>query len=68
MEPKFVSLTQLFPVFELTLDEARALNYLLRTHHGLFREHEEYTQILRLINGLGTFVDKHDDPKNKTNT
>jgi len=44
----------------LNLDEARALNALLRVHHGLFREQEEYTQILRLINGLGTFVDKHD--------
>lgn len=47
--------------FSITLDEARALNKLLRIHHGLFREmFDEYTQILRLINGLGTFVDKHD--------
>ena len=45
---------------ELTLDEARALNSLLRLHHGLFREMPEYIHLLRLINGLGTFVDQHD--------
>lgn len=47
-------------VFDLTLDEARALNSLLRLHHGLFREMPEYIHLLRLINGLSTFVDKHD--------
>ena len=45
---------------ELTLDEARALNSLLRLHHGLFREMPEYIHLLRLINGLGTFLDQHD--------
>jgi hypothetical protein len=45
-------------VFEITLDEAIALNKLLRIHHGLFREQAEYEQILRLINGLGMFVDR----------
>ena len=47
-------------IFELTLDEARALNSLLRLHHSLFREMPEYIHLLRLINGLGTFVDQHD--------
>lgn len=47
--------------FSITLDEARVLNFLLRVHAGLLRQSEkEYEQILRLINGLGTFVDKHD--------
>ena len=45
---------------EINLDEARALNSLLRIHHGLFREMPEYIHLLRLINGLGTFVDQHD--------
>lgn len=45
---------------EITLEEARALNYLLRLHHGLLKESpKEYEQILRLINGLGQFVDQH---------
>jgi hypothetical protein len=47
--------------FSLTLDEARALNKFLRVHYGLFKEQEEYVHILRLINGLGFFVDKHDE-------
>lgn len=48
--------------FILTLDECKALNFFLRLHGGLMKEHEEqYTQILRLINGIGQFVDKHDD-------
>ena len=46
--------------FSLNLDEARALNSLLRLHHGLFREMPEYIHLLRLINGLGTFLDQHD--------
>ncbi len=46
--------------FCLNLDEARALNSLLRLHHGLFREMPEYVHLLRLINGLGTFVGQHD--------
>ena len=46
--------------FNITIEEARALNSLLRLHHGLFREMPEYIHLLRLINGLGTFLDKHD--------
>jgi predicted amidophosphoribosyltransferase len=48
------------PYIALDLTEARVLNKLIRIHHGLFRESfDEYEQLLRLINGLGTFVDKH---------
>lgn len=47
--------------FLLTIDEAKALNYLLKLHNGLLKQNEEqYVQILRLINGLGTFLDQHD--------
>ncbi len=55
-----------FPSFEISLDEARALNQLLRIHHGLFRDQPQYIHLLRLINGLGTFVDFHDQSSNKT--
>ena len=47
-------------IFIIEVDEARALNSLLRLHHGLFRDMPEYIHLLRLINGLGTFVDQHD--------
>jgi hypothetical protein len=47
-------------VFILDLNEARALNSLLRIHHGLFSQQPEYIHLLRLINGLGQFVDQHD--------
>lgn len=47
--------------FDITIDEAKALNYLLKLHNGLLKQSEEqYVQILRLINGLGTFLDQHD--------
>ena len=50
------------PEFILTLDECKALNFFLRLHIGLLKEHpEHYTQLLRLINGIGQFVDKHND-------
>lgn len=49
------------PTFDITVDEAKALNYLLKLHNGLLKQNEEqYTQILRLINGLGTFLDTQD--------
>jgi hypothetical protein len=49
------------PEFCITIEEAKALNYFLKLHHGLLKQSpDEYEQILRLINGLGTFLDKHD--------
>ena len=59
-EGPWTTLNELFPTFNITIDEARALNSLLRLHHGLFREMPEYIHLLRLINGLGTFLDQHD--------
>lgn len=48
------------PQFNITLDEARALNFFLRLHCGLMKEHpEQYVHILRLVNGIGQFVDAH---------
>jgi hypothetical protein len=44
--------------FLINKEEAIALNKLLQTHAGLFREQEEYIYLLRLINGLNTFIDK----------
>lgn len=44
-------------IFEISLDEARVLNQWLRLHHGLFKELPEHEQLLRLINGIGSFVD-----------
>ena len=48
------------PSFEISLEEARILNQWLRLHHGLFASQPDYIQLLRLINGIGSFVDKHD--------
>ncbi len=45
--------------FEINLEEARILNQWLRLHHGLFKELPEHIHLLRLINGIGTFVDKN---------
>jgi hypothetical protein len=47
-------------VFIIELDEARILNQWLRLHHGLFKELPDHIHLLRLINGLGNFVDSHD--------
>jgi hypothetical protein len=46
--------------FEISLEEAKILNQWLRLHHGLFSSQPDYIQLLRLINGIGSFVDKHD--------
>jgi hypothetical protein len=46
--------------FSITLEEARILNQWLRLHHGLFSSQPDHIHLLRLINGLGNFVDKHD--------
>lgn len=47
-------------IFIIDLDEARILNQWLRLHHGLFAQQPDYIHLLRLINGIGLFVDKHD--------
>ena len=52
--------TQIDNTFNITIDEAKALNSLLCLHNGLFREMPEYIHLLRLINGLGTFLDQYD--------
>ncbi len=52
--------------FGITIEEARALNYLIQLHHGLMKESEYYVHLLRLINGLGQFVDKHDESRTNT--
>lgn len=45
--------------FEITKEEAKALNFFLCLHNGLLKQNpEQYEQILRLINGLSTFLDK----------
>ena len=44
----------------INLDEARILNQWLRLHAGLFKEQPDYIHLLRLINGIGSFVDKYD--------
>lgn len=46
--------------FEISLDEARILNQWLRLHHGLFAQQPDYIHLLRLINGIGSFMDAHD--------
>jgi hypothetical protein len=46
--------------FSITLQEARILNQWLRLHHGLFKDLPEHIHLLRLINGIGTFVDQYD--------
>lgn len=46
-------------VFIISKEEARALEYLLKLHHGLMKQHEEqYIHILRLINGLDLFLNE----------
>lgn len=46
--------------FSISLDEARILNQWLRLHHGLFAQQPDYIHLLRLINGIGSFVDAND--------
>lgn len=47
--------------FEITLEEGQALNYLLRLHEGLLRQSpEHHIHILRLINGLGDWINRND--------
>lgn len=46
--------------FSITIDEARALNFFLQVHGILLKDNpDEYLHILRLINGIPQFLDKH---------
>lgn len=46
--------------FLITIDEARALNFFLQIHGILLKDNpDEYLHILRLINGIPQFLDKH---------
>lgn len=50
--------------FELTLEECKALNILLKLYGGQLKQSPaEYEQILRLINGLNQFVDRFEQDK-----
>lgn len=56
--PTTISLSE--PTFEITIDEAKALNFFLQIHGILLKDNpDEYLQILRLINGIPQFLDKH---------
>lgn len=51
--------TEIESHFLITKEEAKALNFFLCLHNGLLKQNpEQYEQILRLINGLSTFLDK----------
>lgn len=51
-------------MFRITLDEAKALNFFLKLHSSLLKEHpDEYEQLLRLINGLSQFIDSNEVKK-----
>ena len=53
--------------FCITIDECRALNFFLKLHNGLLRQNpEEYEQILRLINGIGSFLDKYENNRSRS--
>jgi type III secretion system FlhB-like substrate exporter len=45
--------------FNITLQEAKALIKLLSSEYIPKEPYDEYEQIMRLINGLGNFIDTH---------
>lgn len=45
--------------FNITLREAKALLKLISSEYIPHEPYEDYEQIMRLINGLGNFIDSH---------